>query len=400
MEKKLNFIVGLFVLSNLYFLNSLIGISRNSLIVSLMLISLVFFLKNFSFKLVSFLNFKLGLSFILLSAVFLILNIFFKDYQINPNDMFRVFWYMLFFGWTNALYKEDKKGFQQYIKRLCEVLLLVIVVISFFEYYFYLLFRALVAEDSDDLVQNIRLAGTFMDPNSFAGALSVFLFIYLKENGFTIKGWIYFLVSFLLINLSGSRLGLLLLLVIVLPYVFNFKLIYLIKKSFLVVFFIGMLSMLYLNVVKKEDNKEYNAVSTVDRIFNPEFQDKSEASNNERLGSIDDGIRASSISNLILPPGNFYFQSKWKQEIKGEHYPHSGFIYMLDEYGIYVFLPLLIVFMTYKKFLRSKNMPLFFLMIAQFLLLPNFMYYPIIFFIIFYIEMNYEYSRDCAIIKK
>lgn len=400
-EKTLNFIVGIFLLTNLYFLNNLIGISRDLIIVSLLLISLIFFIKNFSYELVRLLGFKLVLSYVLLSLILYVINAVLFDYNIYINDMIRIIGFMFFFGWTFSLYKSDSDGFYIFIKRLCEAIFIIVVLLAFFEYYFYFLFWSLIYGEPIDWEGDIRLAGTFMDSNTYAGALSVYLFLYLRLKGFGLKGWIYLIVFVFLINLSGSRLGFILVLVLIFPFLRKIKFnIILVKKIIFLVSFVCIILLIYINLYKVESNDTYKSVSTFDRIFDIEKKEKSDASSNERLASINDALSASNISNLILPPGNLYFRSKWEKEVKAEHFPHSAFLYLLVEYGIYILWPLFILLRVFRKSKRCNITTLFYLLFFQLLLLPNVVYYPTIFLIIFYIETNHEYSSNFAISKK
>lgn len=400
-EKTLNFIVAIFLLTNLYFLNNLVSVPRDLIIVSLLVISFLFFLKNFSTKLLSLLGFQLVFSYGVLSLTLFILNFLLFDYEINGNDIIRVVGYMFFFCWTYSLYQSDEISFNSYLEKLCTTLLVIIVVISFFEYYFYFAFLTLINGEAIEWGGDVRLAGTFMDPNSFASALSVYLFIYLRLKGFGLKGWGYLLISLFLINLSGSRLGLVLVLVILVPHVTKININFaFLKKLFFLISCLALTFLVYFNSFKIESDGDYASVSTFDRIFNEEKKEKSEASSNERLKSIDDAIATVNFSNLVLPPGSFYFKSKWEKEVNVRHFPHSSFLYLLVEYGIYVLWQLIIILFVYMKSRKSKTSTLFFLLFFQFLLLPNAMYYPTIFLIIFYIEMYYEYSHNLTITKE
>jgi hypothetical protein len=400
-EKTLNFIVAIFLLTNLYFLNNLVSIPRNLIIVSLLVISFLFFLKNFSTKLLSLLGFQLVVSYVVLSFILFILNLLLFDYEINGNDIIRVVGYMFFFCWTFSLYKSDEISFNRYLAKLCTTLLIIIVIISFFEYYFYFAFWSLINGEAIDWEGDVRLAGTFMDPNSFASALSVYLFIYLRLKGFGLKGWAYLLISLFLINLSGSRLGLVLVVVILVPQLTKIDVnLAFLKKVFFLISCLALTLLVYFNSFKIESDDDYTAVSTFDRIFNEEKKVKSDASSNERLQSIDDALATINFSNLVLPPGSLYFKSKWEKEVNVRHFPHSSFLYLLVEYGVYVIWQLIIILLVYMKSRKSKTTTLFFLLFFQFLLLPNAMYYPTIFLIIFYIEINYEYSRNTTIAKE
>ena len=145
------------------------------------------------------------------------------------------------------------------------------------------------------------------------------------------------------------------------------------------------------------DKNELSA-TIFDRMFTE--NQKSAASTDERIESIKNGFKASTFSNLILPPGNFYFRSKWKNVIAVRHYPHSSFIYMLVEYGIYLLWPLFLMYLLYKKSKQTKLKILFLIMMTELLFLPNIVYYSTIFLVVFYIEMQYEYCRNFTILKE
>ncbi|MFN3589087.1 MAG: hypothetical protein ACK4UP_06860 [Spirosomataceae bacterium] len=398
-EKQINFIVGIFLLSNLYFLNNLIGVSREVLIISLLVISFIFFLKNYSSKLLTLLGTQLVLIFFLLSFVFFLLNLALKSYEVNANDIVRVIGYMFFFGWTFSLYRHNMKSLRRYLTRLIELLLIIIVLMSIVEYYYYNIFRSFLVGEEIDVVGGVRLAVTYMDPNSFASALAVYLFIHLSINGYSLKGILVVLVISVLINLTGSRLGLLLLVIILFHNIKKINLTFKFVKTGL--FFLFVLLGFYLaSLGFSSEENEYKSVSAFDRFFNSEFEDKSKASSDERINSLIDGYSSLNLSNFFFPAGGFFFKAKWEREVNARHYPHSSFLYLIVEYGIYAILPIFIFLKLYLRSRISKLKSLYLLLFLQLLLLPNAMYYATIYLIIFFIEINYEYSCNSTFVEK
>jgi len=399
MEKIINYIVGIIVLTNLYYLNNLIGIPRDVLIILTFLISLFYFIRNWSNKILSLLGVKFTLSLFLLSLILFSLNSLFFEYEFYSNDMLRIFLYTFYFGWTFSLYKDNKEHFQKYLIRLLELILIIVIIMTYFEYFLYDSFKILISEEFIDLGNDRRIALTFMDANSCAGAIIVFSFLYLNLNGISFKSLFYFIISLLIINLTGSRMGFILIAISILPYLkvifskFNIGKIAL-STGLMVMF--GLLFSINSNFFTFE--KKELSISIFDRMFTED--EKSAASTDQRIESISNGFKASTLSNLILPPGNFYFRSKWERVVAARHYPHSSFIYMLVEYGIYLLWPLFFTYLLYKKSKQTKLKILFFLLMVELLFLPNTVYYSTIFLIFFYIEMQYEFSRNFTLLKE
>ena len=399
MEKIINYIVGIIVLTNLYYLNNLIGIPRDVLIILTLLISLFYFIRNWSNKMRSLLGVKFTLSLFLLSLILFSLNSLVFEYEFYPNDMLRIFLYTFYFGWTFSLYKDNKEHFQKYLIRLLEWILIIVIIMTCFEYFLYDSFKILISEEFIDLGNDRRIALTFMDPNSCSAALIVFLLIYINLNGIKFKSMIYLLITILIINLTGSRMGLILLIISFFPLIKP-----LIQKANFVKIIVGLGFMttigllLSLNSGFSTINENELSTSIFDRMFTED--QKSSRSTDQRIESIKNGIEASNFSNLILPPGNFNFRSKWEKVVDARHYPHSSFIYMLVEYGLYFIWPLIFVYLLYKKSKQINFKLLYLILLVELFFLPNAIYYSTFFLIFFYIEMQYEFSRNFTFLKE
>ena len=190
-EKQLNFLIGLIVLGNLYYLAPIVGLSKEIVLISLVFISLFFSIIRFSRRLFNLLFARLAISFVVLSIIFFLINSLLTNYSPAVNNLIRVIWYLSFFAWTYQLYQNDKE-LSAIIIRWTTVILIIVGIISFFEYYYYNLFWQFIMEDHRDLTTKVRLAGTYIDANSFAGALATYLFIFMKTNKRNIFNWVYF----------------------------------------------------------------------------------------------------------------------------------------------------------------------------------------------------------------
>ena len=392
MEKKINFIIGVCLLGNLYYLGPLIGLAQEYLIIFFFTISFVFFIKCFSNKIVKLLNFKLAISFTLISIFLFLINILINDYEIRVNDIIRILWYVFFFGWTYSLYDYEKKSLMVLCSKWSIYLLFIILIISFFEYYFYNIFWIFLGGEQR-YTENIRLAGTFQDSNTFAGALVIFLYIYLKNNGFTLWGWMYLFIASFLINLSGSRMGLILLSILLINFLINLQLNHFTRKK-VIILVISLIcifvTIIFFNSIQIKNREETNTISIVDRFFNESYNYSNENSNIEREQSLRDGLFVGLSANLILPPGNLYFVSKWNKEKKVLHVPHNSILYIFVEYGIYSMIPFYILYLVWRRAKKTNLKSLYILMLIQIFFLPNALYYSSIFFIIFFIDFHFS----------
>ena len=382
MERLINLIIGILLFSNLYYFSPLLGLSNFSVLISLIIICSCGFIYRYKPSYSKLLMSKLTFRLIVLSFILLIIQIL-SGYEFYINDTARIILYTLYFGWTLFLFK-NKINLYSHLKKQLIILFFLIIIMSFTEYYFYDLFHLII--DPEFVIGRInkRLTITFLDPNAFAFALVSFAYIYTRlEKSLIYKLAIVFITLFL-VNYTGSRLGLLLSLFLV----FQTMIVFFKNSSKSKYLFLFLISASFF-LIPKSKNDNSDKASIVQRLTETKQSNSASASSDARISSLKAGLKASNLSNIILPPGNFLFRSKWKIEENGPHYPHSTFLYMFVEYGIYAFWPLLIFIPLYKKSKITKNRQLYFFLMIALSLLPNLIYYSTCFLIIFFIELEY-----------
>ena len=389
MEKALNIVVGVISLSNLYYLSAIVGLPNSTVIIFTFIISFIGFIFRFNSSNFKLLGTKLTYRLVVLSFFLLILNSV-SNYEFYYNDIIRILGYSFYFCWTFSIFKNQKFLLEIHLKKILQILFLLIVLMSFFEYFFYEIFKLIIDNEFIFSGHKRRLAITFLDPNSFSFAIIVFTYIFIRMEKSSYKKLIIFLITILLVNLSGSRLGLLLFLIMFFPLMvkffknFNFS-----KISLLILLSSSLL------FIPKSANEDSKTASIIVRLFDDAQSESTSNSSNERVRSLENGIKAINMANTFIPPGNFFFRSKWENETTSGHYPHSTFLYMFLEYGIFVVWPLLILVPLYKKAKQQRTKVLYFIFLVGLMLLPNLIYYSTTFFIIYYLE--YEHSSNTSI---
>jgi len=215
----------------------------------------------------------------------------------------------------------------------------------------------------------------------------------LKNNGFTLWGWMYLFIASFLINLSGSRMGLILLSILLINFLINLQLNHFTRKK-VIILVISLIcifvTIIFFNSIQIKNREETNTISIVDRFFNESYNYSNENSNIEREQSLRDGLFVGLSANLILPPGNLYFVSKWNKEKKVLHVPHNSILYIFVEYGIYSMIPFYILYLVWRRAKKTNLKSLYILMLIQIFFLPNALYYSSIFFIIFFIDFHFS----------
>ena len=393
MEKTLNIMIGVILMSNLYYLSPIIGISNSTVIIFSLTTSFLGFLFRFKTSNFKFLGTKLTLRIIFLSFFFFVINSA-SSYEIHLNDIFRISGYTFYFCWTISIFENSKALLKNHFRRLLTALFLVIIVMLVFEYYFFEIFRLII---NDEFIlydgNGRRLAVTFIDPNSFAFAIISFAYVLIRLEKSTLKVIFILMTTLLIINFTGSRLGLLLALFLFYPLILKF--IKVLNFSKTIILFTMLPALYFVPISQNEDSK---IASVLERVFDEEKSKSASTSNNLRIESLKAAFIASDLNNILIPPGNIFFKSKWDKVINARHYPHSTFLYLFVEYGIYFIWPLFIILTLYNKAKHSKILGLYCILILGLSLLPNIIYYSTTFFIIYYIE--HEYSSYTSVIKK
>lgn len=382
-ERILLYIVCFTAFGNLYYVAPLFGLSYNTFLITCLIISFLFSFKHLIKYRKTYYT-KFFLLFFTMSLVLVPVNMF-KGYEFRANDMIRVFWYVSLLNWILAFCKK-KNNIEKFVKRLLYYLIILFVLLSAFEYFNKTAFVAIVYGELPEEIEFHRLAITFRDSNSYAAVVSLFLFIIIR-----LEKNIYFqiltiIISAELINLSGSRMGVLLLFIIVIWW--------LIKRVntryYIPICATAILFILTIGVTSNSHHDEEQE-SAISRIFAKESAQYASAqkSSVERQNSIKDGLEFGISDNMIIPAGSFYFDYKWRHTSNHDyHFPHSSFVYLFCEYGVYClfFFGILFKLLILSK---KKNELLFFLIVViPLLLLPNIVYIFPLYLGSFIIEFN------------
>ena len=308
--------------------------------------------------------------FVFLTALLTILN-FGREYQIETNDSVRMVLYMMYFQWGTGLYRSVLSRSSALRMQMTFVFGLLLILVPF-EFLFYDVFHVLI--DSDFVVnrEGRRITTTLRDPNSFSFLVVICAYI-LTNKSLSIKRILLILsLTALFVLLSGSRLGLMLLSLL---FVSRLSLVYR-KKGIITSGFIIVVLMVFSSVLLKTPNSK--DLPLVERLTATKARKGASASSAARWRSIQDGLEFSNISNLILPPGNLFFKDKWRSSDLGRHYPHSTFIYLLGEYGLFIFWPLFTFRNAFAIANKYNNLVLLTILFFGLLLLPNVIYYSTI----------------------
>jgi len=392
-EKVLNFGIGLILLNNLYLLSGLTRIPNLLLIGFSLVVSIYFTFRRWNTERVVFL---LNNWYTIL-CVFFSLLLFSFDYliyesEVKTNDMVRIVWYAFYFSWTYLLYTEQSELLAR-LKSLALWSIIILVLQGLFEYYQPYLWTFMLSSNVEKRTVG-RIAGSLIDSNSYACSLILFFLIYAKEHfskGNMVR-LVYLVFLFFVVlyfnELSGSRQGALIILLFLGGLFFakiSFKNV---KRLGIAIGLIFLLGLIFNEPIKEYANE--NPHSAMGRFLS-DSDNKSSQSNLDRQNSIYQGIIFLSDGYFLLGPGMLNFASRWAAS-SDAHEPHIGFLFLWVQYGILAFV---IFYIYYLSFLRAKKAQLnsiYFGLFIHIALQPNTVYYAIIFFVFFYIDMKYKES--------
>lgn len=389
-EKAFNFGIGLVLLNNLYLLSGLTRIP-NVLVISIsLLISIYYTFANWN----SVKSTQLLLNWFTFFSIFFSLFLFTIDYFFNEsairiNDTIRILLYAFYFTWTYLLFAE-KEQLLNWIKKLAIWSIFVLILQGLFEYYQPYLWTFMLSENVEKRTVG-RIAGSLIDSNSYACSLIIYYLIYFKENqsSFQVKKLLallglFFIVAYLN-DISGSRQGLLLILLFLGYLLFENLSVRNLKYVIIFCGLIVVLSLLFNQQILDYANQ--NPHSSVGRILSS-TDNKASQSNLDREHSIYAGILFLSENYFLIGPGMLNFASRW-ENFTTVHEPHIGFLFLIVQYGV---LSLVLFYIYYLSFIRSSlakvNM-LFWAIFIHIALQPNTVYYAISFFVFFYIDAKY-----------
>ncbi len=200
-----------------------------------------------------------------------------------------------------------------------------------------------------------------------------------------------------LVELSGSRQGILLLLVLCAYFMpVFFKKIGL-KRMLIVGSILLVLSLLFLPFIY-----EYllnNPDSSMARILFDGENPKSINSDLERSNAITAGLNYIKNHFYLYGTGMFLFENEWAVHAKGPiSYPHNSFVFLYCQYGIGALLIFYFLLIAVKRAITQQLWPLMLMLGIQLFLLSNTVYYSVHFFTLFVID--FCWIRQSMTLKK
>jgi hypothetical protein len=397
LESRLNYLVGVTLMTNLYYLSGLFMLPSMLFIVACLFVCAYYFIKRIDPKrLMFYTNFWVISGFILFSIFLYVPELVLRGSSFNPNDIIRVLIYLFFVGWTVSI-KDSWESLAKFFGLSSFIAIILLTLIGFFEKFFPMLFALVLPPN---LVRGTvtRIGATLIDPNTYATALVVYFSVAVYFFNYTFKKGKFLFMAlmlipiFILIETSGSRQGILLFAIWLfsLGLKENWKLTALSLAGVIVLFLI-------LFLVFKEPLQEYavqNPNTSVARILFPTENKMSSLSNLERKASLEAGFRFIENNFLFFGPGSFGFQNAYdaSNSFSGEAIPHNGPLFLWSQYGILTLYFFYFIYLVAKRAIKA-NVGLFFLFyLVQFLLLPNSSYYFLAVFLLLCIDAHFYFK--------
>ncbi len=390
-------VIGVILLNNLYvFLGK-------PFLICLIILNIFLILKRPATK--TIINNSLNLFYILvlLFSIIFLCRFFDNKYfdYVVFDDFFRIIPYLIYFN-TIIVYSEKIKSIF-FLKKLVFYSLNVAIILGFIQYIYPQEFNDLVLSVGGEHLgimseSKFRVGGTWLDPNTYAASLCIFYGIY-KVNKFKERYSIldlYFLTAIgVLINLSGSRLGLVMFGFIILKIGFS----KLSLKKIIGIAFFTLFSILVLKVYVDNMNVGKNVTLLVRLLGNNErLKFEASHSTNLRFQTFENGLKFSK-EHLGIGHGIFLFKPYYwnynQQKERYHNYPHNWYIYTIAEFG---FLSIILFGFILYWFIKSNkrgSLFVYFLFTIKLMLLSNIMYYPSSFLCItFFVLYNRNLIKD------
>ena len=397
LESRLNYLVGVTLMTNLYYISGLFSLPSILPIIGVLIISAYYFFKRINYsKLLFHTNFWMIIGFVVFSFFLYIPELIFRGSAFNPNDILRVLIYLFFVGWTLSI-RMTWEAMARFFGLSALWALLVLLVLGFVEKEFPLLFALLLPSN---LVRGnlTRIGATLIDPNTYSTALVVYFSAFFTFCDFVFKRGkiiitaLLILPVFILIETSGSRQGLLLFLIWLFSLGLNKN-----WKATAITLFASIVVVFLLVLIFNEPLKNYavqNPNTSVARILFPAQNKMSSLSDLERNASIEAGFNFIKSNFVVFGPGAFGYYEAYTNSAQshGATFPHNGPLYLWTQYGVLSLYFLYLVYLLSKRAIKSGAVLFFLFFLIQFLILPNSSYYFLPVYLIFCIDTRYYYQ--------
>jgi hypothetical protein len=385
-EYILCFLVGITALNYLYVFK--VFYSQEAIILLMMVVCFIFFCKSFCMK--QFLysgNTKLILSLFFLSALFGVLDFIINGNSPDFNDALRLVLYLLYFSWISFVFK--KGDFDRFVYLVSFYSFLILGLSGLFQIYSPLEFSDLLFSkySGPSGAISFRICGPLSDSNTFAGAIVLHVAL-IWELGLKRKPILFFLpvaiITTFLINVSGSRLGLIMFVMLGLKILVDRTSQY---TFTLCSIFCLLACLLLFNAGVPKQSSGLSNVRRVDTVISRIIGDNVElahASTQQREKSLYDSFRFAENYSYIWGPGLFNFKDAWQFR----HYPHSGLFFLFSQFGLFVFVLILALRISWSRAKYIKKTFIFSLVLLYVSFLPNAVYYPLFFYILLFINQK------------
>lgn len=380
-EKLINLLIGLIFFNNFYYLGFFVGVDYKQVVLLCGIISFIFFIKSMilvrhSFKQI-FINSSVTrfvFSITILSSLLLIVNQP-SQKDVDSNDVVRLFFLFFYLSWTSLKY-GDADHFKKYIVSISILSILIFLPIIFFEFNFPGIFGLIFKETNrfDETNWLRRVGATIKDPNGFSCIImcyAFFLYYYFFKHKKRNLLILFIILITYVINLTGSRQGLLLLFAFLVYVFFDLKLSSL--KKWLIFTSVLVIGTFFL--ITSTVKSEIDSQSLLTRVLTSDS--KAENSSESRVNSIYEGFKYSYDNFYFLyGPGSFLFVSSWAKSHPelSDVPPHNAIIFIFIQFGIFSVFVYYSLFIFFKKLFTLKLyiVGILFLLIVSFL--PSVLY--------------------------
>jgi uncharacterized membrane protein len=383
------YLVGFSMVLNLYILSSFI-IPTFVVILGSLGISFFYFVKRFNKS--DFVNqlINWNLSFyILFSLLFYFVAILLKVAEPNFNDLIRVTGICLYFNWVFFVCNTPEK-IKSFYLRFGAGLYLILLAQAIVEYYFPVEFGVLISGAITK--SSIKVSTTLSDSNNFADFIIILsiillnLYQYKSSKQYRIAYLILLILSFVLVNISGSRQGLILWAIFFFGFVWDFVKEFSIRKLLKLG---GVIVLLISSVIPQLISYfEENPGSAVARLFLGGAN--SGESTNSRWSTIEAGFEFIKSNYFLFGSGSINFDKAWFDFTSNDTpLPHNSFVFLYCQYGVFTIILVFLLYKSIQRALAAGQLLIVWGFLIPFFFQPNFPYYGISIFVLSYIDARY-----------
>ena len=383
------YMVGFSMVLNLYILFSLL-IPSALIIVASLVISIFFFVKRFNTTdfLNQLINWNLTI-YILFSLFFYFIAILLGVAEPNFNDLIRVTGASFYFNWVFFTCDTPEKT-KSFFLKFSLGLYLILLAQAIVEYYFPVEFGVLVS--STITKTSIKVSTTLSDSNNFADIIIILSIIILNlyscksSKQYRILYLTLLILGFLLVNVSGSRQGLIFWTLFFLGFIWDFLKGFSIKKLIQIGGAIAILTSLMVPILISYF--EENPGSAVARLFLGGAN--SGESTNSRWSTLEAGFEFIKSNYFFLGSGSINFDKAWFDFTSNDTpLPHNSFVFLYCQYGVFTLLLAYLYFKSIQRSLKSRQFLIIFGLLIPYFFQPNFPYYAVSIFLFSYIDACY-----------